>query len=134
MKNFDRFEYLQSIPATPENATNIQDLALQDFVAGNFYKPTSLADPEDPDKVAAQLEELSQNPERYSGYRHESGLLVAYMKSGEWRIDDELPFVKNTSATRVLRVASMTRRGSLSPKAHGVFSLVANESLIDQDR
>lgn len=125
------FEYTPQIEATEENARAIQALTLQDVVAGGFENPTSLANPNDHDQVWEQLMRLRRRPELYSAYMHqESGLLVAYEKSGKWRAGDERPFAdENILAQMSLMYAKMLRSGSLKPNAYGVFGLVADKEL-----
>lgn len=134
MSASSEFEYLPRIPATEESAQALQALTLQDVLAGGFENPTALADPDDPRKVATQLERLEQFPERYSGYRQENGLIVAYMKAAEWLVGDEVPFVDNTFAREAFKLSSRLRGGSLRPKAYGVFGLVSDEALSDEIR
>lgn len=134
MSNAQTFEFLPQIPATEQNAIAIQALTLQDVIAGGFTNPESLANPEDPEKVDIQLGKLTNFPERYSGYRRENGLIVAYLKANEWLAGDEVPFIENAFARRALQLSAKLRGGSLSPKAFGVFGLVADESLSEDQR
>jgi hypothetical protein len=125
----DSYEFVSPIPPTRENAASVQRLTLRDVENSGFDNPTRLADPTNVANVSEQLRRLSDQPEQYSGYRHESGLLVAYVKSGEWRVGDELPFVESTFARRALQVAGKLRGNSLNPREHGIFGLVVDESL-----
>jgi hypothetical protein len=133
MSKIDRYTFISPVAPTEENAASIQRLTLQDVLEGGFNNPTDLANPNSRDKVSEQIERLSQQPDQYNGYLDEDGSLVAYAKSGEWCVGDELPFVEGAFARRALQVASRLRRNSLNPKAHGVFGLVADESLHSRD-
>lgn len=134
MSNSQSFEFLPQIPATEQNAIAIQALTLQDVIAGGFTNPEGLANPNDPEKVDIQLGKLTDFPERYSGYQQENGLIVAYLKTNEWLVGDEAPFIENAFARRTLQLAGKLRGGSLQPKAYGVFGLVADETLATDDR
>ncbi|HSW92172.1 MAG TPA: hypothetical protein VLG09_06010 [Candidatus Saccharimonadales bacterium] len=134
MSKIDRYEFISPVAPTEENAISVQRLTLQDVLEGGFNNPTDLADPNNPDKVSEQRERLSQQPDQYNGYLDENGLLVAYAKSGEWRVGDELPFVEGALARSALKVAGKLRGNSLNPRAHGVFGLVVGESLPTRDR
>jgi len=134
MNTPEHFDYVPRIDATEANAIALQFLTLQDVQAGGFINPTEIADPENPDKVQTQLDKLTDFPEHYSGYQQENGLVVAYMKSKEWLVGDELPFIENAFARRALQVVGHMRSGSMYPKAYGVFGLVADDSLKESDQ
>ena len=134
MSRLDAFEFMPRIPATEMNAASLQALTLQDLAFAGFDSPTTLADPNHPGKVAVQLEKLTQFPDRYSGYKQENGVIVAYMKANEWFAGDEAPFVQDVFARQAMKLASRLRGGSLKPRAYGVFGLVADVSLDRTDR
>lgn len=135
MSELQDFEYTPQIEATEANARAIQALTLQDVRAGGFNNPTNLADPNDPDLVWEQQVKLRRFPKRYSGYRNEHGLYVAYDKANEWLSDDEKPFAdENIFAQMSLMRARMIRGGSLKPKAYGVFGLVASDTLPSEEK
>ena len=129
-----QFEFLPQIPATEQNAIDIQALTLQDVIAGGFTNPEGLANPNDPEKVDIQLGKLTDFPERYSGYRQENGLIVAYKKANEWMVSDEAPFIENAFARRTLQLAGKLRGGSMQPRADGVFGLVVGRQLDGEDQ
>lgn len=128
MSQLQNFEFISRIPPNETSARAIQFLTLQDIVAGGFENPTHLADPDDPVKVSRQLARLSQFPEQYSAYNNEEGILIAYMRSNEWFVGDEAPFIAGLSR-RALLLASRLRGASLRPEEYGVFGLVASNSL-----
>jgi hypothetical protein len=134
MSELHNFEYVSPIPPTETDARSIQALTLQDVITGGFNNPTDLANPNDPIKVNKQLDKLTQFPERYSAYKNENGVLVAYMKSNEWLTGDETPFIENVFARNALLLTSKVRGGSLRPKEYGVFGLVGSDSLESQER
>lgn len=134
MSELNQPVYIPKISATQENAQQIQTLTLQDALLGEFDTPPAFADPNDPEKVAAQLQKLTQHPEQYSGYRYPGGSLAAYMKTNEWFYGDEAPFVDNIFARTALIATSKLRRGSLRPKAYGVFGLVTDKALESAER
>jgi hypothetical protein len=119
-------EFHQTIEATERNAVAIQRLTLQDVIAGGFEEPNKLADPSNPKMVETQLQKLRAHPERYSGYSIH-GELVAYLKHGEWRVQDELPFV-----TVPMSVAYQA--GWQFKNQWGVFGLVVSDGLADAQR
>lgn len=134
MSKLDAFKYLDEIPTEYPRAIQMQELTLRDLQIAGFIDPTTIANPEDPALIRAQMEKLIKHPERYSGFeKTTSGLLVAYMKQAEWLSDSEEPFRDtNERLHRVRKLGEFIRAGSLRPRAHGIFGLVVEESL-EQD-
>lgn len=128
------FKFTSDIARTNENAKAIQRLVLQDVNTAGFLNPTELANPEDDKKVGAQIEKLTKHPENYCGYQNKNGSLVAFMKTGEWLTDDELPFVKSKIGRIALKTTRALRSDSLNPKQFGVFGLVVDYSLEKETR
>jgi len=125
------FEFLESIPPTRENATAIQQLTLQDLRKGGFPEPEALADPTNERMVEQQLAKLVRHPERYCGYA-DNRMLRAYMKHGDWRVGDELPFASQERASALKRL----RMFKLNPSTQqwGVFGLVVTDQLDERVR
>jgi hypothetical protein len=109
----------------------MQQLTLQDVMAGEFKDPYLLANPLSHDMIATQQQKLFSHPERYSGYLLD-GKLVAYAKQGEWKIGDELPFASGLYAL-LLRVRQALGV-NLSLHQRGVFGLVASKELNESDQ
>jgi hypothetical protein len=131
MPSSQGLEFVETIEPTLENATAIQRLTLQDATLGGFKNPTELADPSNPDMVAAQQQRLRDYPERYCGYVRD-GKLIAYMKQNDWMIGDELPFTTGVQAARL----KARRALHLDPSTGewGIFGLVASDELEERDR
>ena len=128
------YEFVSPVQPTFGNAKAIQSLTLQDLKAGKFDNPTSLANPDELSKVLAQEGKLAEYPDRYNGYAHEDGSLVAFSKTNEWFAGDEAPFIDSIIARKALVARSKLRGGSLSPKEYGIFGLVASDELPSNDR
>ena len=128
------YEFVSPILPNFENAKAIQSLTLQDLKAGKFNDPTTIANPDEHSKIEAQTDKLARYPDRYSGYTHEDGSLVAYSKTNEWLAGDEASFIDNIIARKALVAKSKLRGGSLSPKQFGIFGLVVSDQLpvVDQ--
>jgi len=134
MSDLENFVYVPRIAPSEANARSLQELTLQDVLAGDFSNPTNLADPDNPDMVSTQQNKLRQFPEKYAAYTDQYGTIVAYMKSAEWLAGDEAPFVKNVFARHLIKMRASSRGGSLTPTEYGVFGLVGSDALANQER
>lgn len=121
------FEFIERIEPTRELAKAMQRLTLDDLRDGTFDSPTQLADPKSPSKIGAQMRKLRTYPEQYCGVVHDGGL-VAFMKTADWLIQDEIPFVASGQAFR-LKTQRVLRRSYLPDRPFGVFALVVANNL-----
>lgn len=131
-----RFELIPQIPLSEDNAEAVVNLRDQDMRLGAFKVPSGSDVLPGASKVYSRME---QNPQNYSGYQNEEGTLVAYMKTNEWFRSDETPFIENffdRQYSHAILIANRMAKKSISlePKAFGVFGLVVDASLEDDDR
>jgi hypothetical protein len=128
------YEFVSPILPNYRNAQAIQSLTLQDLKAGKFDNPTATANPDELGKVLPQIAKLAEYSDRYNGYAHEDGSLIAFSKTNEWFSGDEAPFIDNVIARKSLLAISKLRGRSLNPKQFGVFALVVSDELpvVDQ--
>ncbi len=129
MDKIDSYKFTPEITPTEDNAKAIQRLVLQDVKVAGFLEPTRLANPDDLKKVELQKSKLIKQPENYCGFQNENNSLIAYMKTGEWMVGDELPFIKNKISRKVLQISGFFRHGSMSPKEFGIFGLAVDNSI-----
>lgn len=111
----------QKLEATRSIARQVQDLTLQDLRLAGVPNPTALADPTNEKLVDRQIQKLKYNPLAYSGFMSGSQLL-AFMKCGHWKKEDEAPFVDDEHP--IWKSHFRDR-----PIEAGVFALVASEDL-----
>lgn len=131
--NKNSYKFIDSISPTEENAKAIQKLTLDDVTRAGFKDPTALANPENPEKLQAQLDKLTDHPDQYSGFTNEAEL-VAFMKATEWLRGDEAPFVQSYLAKQRLRLEGKLSGPSMQPKAFGVFGLNIDIRLQNRER
>jgi len=110
-----------------DDARIIQALTLQDVEAGQFPNPKRIANPDNFFKVRAQKQRLRANGENYLG-AYIDGRLEAYMKTGSWRIADQLPF-SLFEEKELLEEQYAKGARELQPLKLGIFGLVVSNRL-----
>ncbi len=125
------FEY-SPIRRPTVDARAIQKLIRQDIEAGGFPDLDSIANPDSPYMVLRQRRKLIAAPQNYTAaYSHND--LQAFMKVGNWNIDDQIPF-SNPSEVEALNALAGTGIIASPQDRLGIFGLVVANELPEGDQ
>ena len=128
MNEFETISF-EHIPPTKESAKRIQDLAFQNYEAGDLELARFLSQPHH-SALAPNVRRRLASPPAYREHLgvYRQGRLEGYMETGEWRIEDEAPFAYDQARVRLreLENAGMV----IDPNRKlGIFGLAIDQSL-----
>ena len=121
-----RFEY-DSIRRPLFNAFTAQALSRQDVEQAGHPNPEEIADPYNVRLVLRGRRRMIRAPENYTGV-YDNGRMVAFLKTGDWNIPDELPFSTEDERTALEALAEDGFVTTPQEKL-GIFGLVIVNTL-----
>lgn len=124
----ERFEF-KPIELMTTDAEAVQFMTWLDLEAGQHPDPLSVANPDNPQLVQAQLDRQTAHPERYRGSYDEQGKLVGYIKVDNWYYGLEVPFAGMVERQLLLARKFATRSHVLPGNPLGIMGLVADPRL-----